>query len=282
MQYNDCIQRTVRNKMLTSQVLKSRVGLHYTLRLANKGNNLPSSIKAESFIDQDAALRFVNNLQVPLFFWENLAQNNTFFNYRNWLNANPSGGIESYIALSLVQGNVQAYQSVSLSELNESRNIRSFKDTQGKGFELQPAANLLVNTTAEVKPVHDNASAIQILQDLDISAQSAESLNKSLNLPASNGNTLEALKTALVNGEVVVTQQAEALKPNTGQDFVETVFEAPKPATEPPPQAAQKPAQETPAGSATRAENATADGLTKAAEEGTPFCEECETAKSAA
>jgi hypothetical protein len=177
---------------------------------------------------------------------------------------------------------VQAYKTASLSELNESRQLRSFKDTLGKSFELQPAAALLVDATADVKPVSDKASAEIILQDLDITAHSAKSINKSLNLPAGNGSSIEALTQALIKGEVVLTQQAEALKPSTGQDFVETVFEAPKSAAEPPPQTESSPVETLSTASPTRAENATADALTKASEEGTPFCEECEKTADAA
>jgi len=176
--------------MLTSQAFKSRNGQHYTLRLTNKSVRL-NSLKAESFSNKNAATQFVHNLQVPLFFWENLAQGNTFFSYSNWRNTNPWAGIEDYIAQTLMQGSVQAYQTASISELTQSRQARSFKDSSGKGFELQPATALLVDATAEVKPVNDNASAIKILQDLDITAQSAESLNKSLNLPANNGTSIE-------------------------------------------------------------------------------------------
>ena len=265
--------------MLTSQVLKSRTGLHYSLRLANKGNNFLNAVKAETFIDQNAALHFVNNLQVPLFFWENIAQDNSFLNYHNWNQANPWISIESYIAQALMQGSVQAFKSEPLSKLNQSRELRSFKDSQGKSFELQPAASLLVNATAEIKPVNDNQSAAQILQSLDLSAESAQSLNKTLNLPITNGTSTEILIAALVKGDVVVTQQAEALKPSTGQDFVETVFEAPKSAAAPPP------AKQSPAASPAKEkesvldEKATADVMTQAAEDGTPFCEECEKAK---
>ena len=268
--------------MLTSQVFKSRNGLHYTLRLTHKGvSALPNSIKAEIFTDQNTALQFIANLQVPLFFWENLAQANSFFSYANWKNTNPWAGIESYIAQALAQGSVQAYKTASISELHESRELRSFKDSHGKSFELQPAASLLVNTTAEIKPVHDKVSAEKILQDLDITAHSAASINTSLNLPTSNGNSIEALKAALVKGDVVLTQLPEALKPSTGQDLIETVFEAAKSPTAPPPAVAPT-ASKAPTASPTRAENATADALTKASEEGTPFCEECEKAPNAA
>ena len=282
--------------MLTSQVFKSRTGQHYTLRLTHKGvSSLPNSIKAESFTNNNAALQFVTNLQVPLFFWENLAQANSFYSYANWNNANPWASIEHYIAQALSQGSVQAYKTASISELDESRQLRRFKDTLGKRFELQPAASLLVNTVADVKPVLNSLSATKILQDLEITAHSAEVINKSLNLPTGKGNSIEALKTALVNGDIVLTQLPEPLKPSTSQDLVETVFEAAKSSDEPPPPVAEATApppvsadsnssavSKTPTTSPTRAENATADALTKAAEEGTPFCEECEKAKDAA
>ena len=267
--------------MLTSQVFKSRAGLHYTLRLTNKGfSALPNTIKAESFTDKNAALQFVTNLQVPLFFWQNLAQSNTFFSYRNWTNANPWAGIEHYIAQALTQGSVQAYKTASISELNESRQLRSFKDTQGKRFELQPAASLLVNATADVKPVHNKVSAEKVLQDLNITAESAESINKSFNLPANSRTSFEALKTALINGDIVLTQLPEALKPSTTTDFIEEVVKSTSDALGPATTAS--PVVAAPVASPTRAENATADGLTQAAKDGTPFCEECAKAKNAA
>ena len=265
--------------MLTSQVFKSRAGLHYTLRLTNKGfSALPNTIKAEPFTDKNAALQFVTNLQVPLFFWENLAQSNTFFSYRNWTNANPWAGIEHYIAQALTQGSVQAYKTASISQLNESRQLRSFKDTQGKRFELQPATSLLVNATADVKPVHNKVSAEKVLQDLNITAESAESINKSFNLPANSGTSVEALKAALIKGDIVLTQLPEALKPSTGQDLVETVFEATKSPSAPPPQTEASPAKEKES-EPVRDDKSSAAVLEQAAEDGTPFCEECEKAK---
>ncbi len=262
--------------MLTYQAFKSRNGQHYTLRLTNKNVRL-NSLKAESFSNRNAATQFVHNLQVPLFFWENVAQGNTFFSYSNWRNTNPWASIEDYIAQTLMQGSVQAYQTASISELTQSRQARSFKDSSGKCFELQPATALLVDATAEVKPVNDNASAIKILQDLDITTQSAESLNKSLNLPANSGTSIEVLTSALVNGDIVLTQQAEARKPATGQDLVETAFEAPKSSAEPPPQAEAKsaPVEEK---EPVRDDTSSAAVLEQAAEDGTPFCEECESA----
>lgn len=263
--------------MLTSQVFKSRTGLHYSLRLSNKGAQL-NSLKPKTFIDKNTASQFVHNLQVPLFFWENLARSNSFFSYSNWNNTNPWSSIEDYIAQALMQGSVVAYETASISQLTESRQLRSFKDTLGKSFELQPASSLLVNSTADVKPVNDKVSAEKILQDLEITAHSAESINKSLNLPASNGNSIETLKAALINGDVVLTQQAEALKPESTGDFVDAVFEAAKSPSEPPPQTESVPAVEKQPESV-RDEKATAEVMTKAAEDGTPFCEECEKAK---
>jgi len=276
--------------MLTSQAFKSRNGQYYTLRLTNNSVQL-NSLKAESFSDINAATQFVHSLQVPLFFWENLAQGNTFFSFSNWKNANPWASIEDYIAQTLVQGSVQAYETASISELTQSRQARSFKDSSGKSFELQPATALLVDATAEVKPVNDNASAIKILQDLDITAQSAESINASLNLSANSGTSIEVLTSALVKGDIVLTQQAEAPKPESTGDFVDAVFQAAKTAEEPPPPAedtssspaesknSSAPQENTSKEPTVRDDKTTADVLTKAAEDGTPFCEECEKAK---
>jgi len=269
------------NKMLTSQVFKSRVGLHYSLRLAGKGfSALPISVKSETFTDKNTAFHFVMNLQVPLFFWENFAQGNSFFSYSNWKNTNPHATIEHYIAQALMQGSVQAYKTASVSELNESRQLRSFKDADGKKFELQPATSVLANMAVDAKSVRSEASAAQIIQDLGITAESAQSINKSFNLPAGNTGSVETLKAALISGDVVLTQKPEALKPPSGGEFVEAVIES-KAAEAPPPAATPTESQATTA-SPTRAENATADALTKASEEGTPFCEECEKAKDAA
>ena len=281
MPLNGIVFNGLLNKMLTSQVFKSRVGLHYTLRLAGKGfSALPISVKSETFTDKNTAFHFVMNLQVPLFFWENFAQGNSFFSYSNWKNTNPHATIEHYIAQALMQGSVQAYKTASVSELNESRQLRSFKDADGKKFELQPAASLLANMAVDAKSVRSEASAAQIIQDLGITAESAQSINKSFNLPAGNTGSVETLKAALISGDVVLTQKPEALKPSSGGEFVEAVIES-KAAEAPPPAATPTESQATTA-SPTRAENATADALTKASEEGTPFCEECEKAKDAA
>ena len=281
MPLNGIVFNGLLNKMLTSQVFKSRVGLHYTLRLAGKGfSALPISVKSETFTDKNTAFHFVMNLQVPLFFWENFAQGNSFFSYSNWKNTNPHATIEHYIAQALMQGSVQAYKTASVSELNESRQLRSFKDADGKKFELQPATSVLANMAIEAKSVRSEASAAQIIQNLAITAESAEVINKSFNLPAGNTGSVETLKAALISGDVVLTQKPEALKPPSGGEFVEAVIES-KAAQAPPPAATPTESQATTA-SPTRAENATADALTKASEEGTPFCEECEKAKDAA
>jgi hypothetical protein len=276
--------------MLTSQIFKSRAGLHYTLRLAHQNvGSLPKAIKPEYFNNQFAALFFVNNLQVPVFFWENLAHGNSFYSYPNWKNANPGKRIEEYIAQALTQGSVRVYKTVSLSELKKSRQSRSFKDSLGKRFELQPVASLLMNARADVKPVLNKAGAEKVLQDLNITAESAKSLTKSLNLPttsgsssnnSSNSNSIDVLTTALVNGDIVLTQQPETLKPTPKANFIEEVVNKAQESLGPAaPVTPTEPAA--PTTSPTRTESATANGLIKASEEGTPFCEECEKAANA-
>ncbi len=218
--------------MLTSQVFKSRDGLHYTLRLANKGvSSLPNSIKAEAFTDKNAALQFVNNLQVPLFFWENLAQANSFFSYSNWNNANPWASIESYIAQTLMQGSVQAFQSGSLTDINHSIEKRRFKQS-GLTFEFLPASCLLTDAPKEQKHFSSLADTQNFLNTLYPAREQLTDLVQSLNLnvPASsttNASVMnEALAQALMKGEVVITQEAEARKPAAEDGVAEVIEEA--------------------------------------------------------
>ncbi|KGJ94787.1 hypothetical protein [Colwellia psychrerythraea] len=216
--------------MLTSQVFKSRTGLHYTLRLTNKGiSSLPSSIKAESFSDENIALHFVHSLQVPLFFWENLAQENSFFNYHNWNKANPWISIESYIAQALIQGSVQAFKSGSLTDINQSIEKRRFKQS-GLTFEFLPASCLLTDAPKEQKQFSSLADTQNFLNTLYPAREQLTDLVHSLNLnvPASsttNASAMnEALGQALIKGEIVITQEAEARKPEA-QDIIEEVAE---------------------------------------------------------
>lgn len=265
----DCI-----TKMLTSQVYKSSAGQHFTLKISSKSHRI-KSVNAERFIDHHSALHFVYNLQVPLLFWENLANSNDFFNYHNWQTANPWASIEHYIAQALVQGSVQAFSSVSPNELHETRQARSLKDSFGKKFELQAANNALLDNCAEIKPVHDKRSAEQLLQEMEITSEAAEVMTKSLNLPAQDGKSIEALTDALVNGDVVLTQLPDDIKPAGDGEFVEEVVA--KAQEEAPPKAAPSESKTVEKDTTpVRDDKASAKVLEQAAEEGTPFCEECE------
>lgn len=214
--------------MLTSQVFKSRTGLHYSLRLSNKGAQL-NSLKPKTFIDKNTASQFVHNLQVPLFFWENLARSNSFFSYSNWNNTNPWSSIEDYIAQALMQGSVQAYSSSASSELQQSIEKRRFKKS-GLTFEFLPASCLLTDTPKEQKMFSSLAETQGFLNTLYPAREQLTDLVQSLNLsdpPASTtdaGLMNEALGKALLKGEIVITQEAEARKPEA-QDIIEEVAE---------------------------------------------------------
>jgi hypothetical protein len=280
--------------MFTSQIISSRDGLHYTLRLVHQCiGSLPKALTPECFNNPFEALFFLNNLQVPAFFWEHLAHDNSFYSYPHWRNANPGKRIEEYIAQALTQGSICVYKTMSFNEQQKSRQSRSFKNALGKRFELLPVASLLMNTRADVKPVLNKVDAEKVLQDLNITAESANSLTQSLNLPtssdssshnsshnSSDSNSIDVLITALVNGDIVLTQKPETLKPAPKANFIEEVVNKAQESLGPAaPVTPTEPAA--PTTSPTRTESATANGLIKASEEGTPFCEECEKAANA-
>jgi len=215
--------------MLTSQVLKSRTGLHYSLRLANKGNNFLNAVKAETFIDQNAALHFVNNLQVPLFFWENIAQDNSFFNYHNWNQANPWISIESYIAQALMQGSVQAFKALKPETLTETSFDRSFTQ-DGKNFEITNVQAILNSPSSDILNFTSTKEANKFMGRLERDADQLTFLAKTLQLPISNSSSATpkdirlSIGEAIANGEVVIIEKPQQ-KVST-QDAVEEVIEA--------------------------------------------------------
>jgi hypothetical protein len=216
--------------MLTSQVFKSRSGLHYSLRHSTKClGSRPNGIKAESFTNEFAALQFVRNLQVPLFFWQNLAQENSFYSYTNWKNINPWGGIENYIALTLVQGRVQAYQTIRPEHLAETTFGRSFTQ-DGKNYEITHVHATLNTISNEALSFNNMNEANKFMGRLERDAAQLTFLAKTLQLPISKSSSATpkdlrlAIGEAISNGEVVIIEKPEQ-KVST-QDTVEEVIDA--------------------------------------------------------
>jgi len=275
--------------MFSSQVVKNGFGQHYLILLSHQHQGaLVSSSKAELFTNNQSCFIFVNSLQVPWGFWQNLAITNSMFSYSTWRQANPWAGIEEYALQALFQGSLRVYKVSSQSHLHQTIKHRQVTDKHGYCFQIQPANNALLNPTLDIKTIDNIAEATDFIRQFNLDDSVLIELVDALNidiLSKSNNNITADLIKALVNGDLVVSKEPEPCKPKSGQDF----FEHHTPANEIlGPQVSSnsttsvskditpKKPQENKKQNNSINQNETAAGLVKAAEQGVPFCQECE------
>ncbi|PKF63504.1 hypothetical protein CW745_01240 [Psychromonas sp. psych-6C06] len=258
--------------MYTSQVVKDRAGQCYIVCLRNSSLQT-QALKPEKFVNAFTSFQFVTSLQAPFGFWQRLATSNTLFNLQRWQNSNPTLTIEHYAAEALAQGFVQVYKTADVQTLNQQAHNARVKDNFGRGYQLQPATSLLLNHHQEIKSITSRSEALQLIDKLSLDDDAILKM-----LEANKINIVKApseeLVTALVDGELVVSIMPPARKPVSKTDFIEEVISSaePAPATT---NVASSPKRIVKAES-TRNDKTTAEVLEKAAEAGTPFCEECQ------
>ncbi|PKG38786.1 hypothetical protein [Psychromonas sp. Urea-02u-13] len=261
--------------MFTSQVVKDRAGQFYIICLRNQGrHNL--AIQPETFYNTQASYQFVTSLQAPLGLWQNIASSNSFFSLQRWQNTNPSLSIEHYVAEVLVQGFVEVYKTADVQLLQQQSNQTRVKDSFGRGYQLQPAASLLLGNGNDIKQIRSKTEAELFIQKLSLDDDAISQLLKANNVNSPKPPS-EALVSALIDGELVVSVLPPVRKPVSKTEFVEQAMTL----NEPAPVAPSNHDKAAPV-SNDRSDNGDAEALMKAAEDGTPFCEECENAKSAA
>lgn len=141
------------------------------------------------------------------------------------------------------------------------------------------------------KTIQNKAQAHAFINQLNLSTEEINALNQSYDLP-STGDPMATLQSALVSGEVAVTIQPDAKKPQKVTEYIEDVINAaePEPASEPTSTDSEPTSTDSESTSTTsennqnetesetteRDDKSTADVMKEAAAEGTPFCEECE------
>lgn len=262
--------------MFTSQIVKDRSAQHYIISLGNQGH-LGLSARPVNFFNTQLSFSFVSKLLVPFGLWQNVAESNSSFNWKNWQSSHPGLSIEHYVAEALVQGSIEVYKSLGPHEMEQNRVKSRFKDGQGRQFQFQPASNLLLELSADKKVIHSEHEASEFLEQFNLSSSELEALQSNLNTP-SNENSYssaitqldvkEVIVNAIVSGELIISIVPDH-KPQKVTQFLEEVAKQIAPAPAP---AKKTQSQNAP----TRDDGASAAVLMQAAEEGTPFCEECE------
>lgn len=283
--------------MFTSQVVKDLVGQHYIICLRHFSMQNKALIP-EKFINAFASFQFIQQLQVPLGFWESIASTDSFFGLQNWQNSHPHSNIEHYAAEALVNRMVQVYKTDISLVSNQQRKNDSVKDEFGRTYQFQSAANLLLLNSVDKKSIQNKTQAQAFINQLNLSTEEMTEFNQSYNL-ASTGEPAETLQAALISGDVVVTIQPEMRKSQKATEYIEVANNvaesAPTPisdteltASESSPTSEPATAEEstspnqnqeqssTETNTPLRDDKSSADVLKSSAEEGTPFCEECE------
>lgn len=259
--------------MFTSQVVKDRVGQNYIICLGNQGQ----LIKPERFHNAQASYQFVSSLRIPFGLWQNIASSNSFFSLQSWQNTNPSLSIEHYAAEALVLGAIEVYKTADVQKLHQQMTKARVTDSTGCSYQFQPASSLLLPNSADKKTIHNEREAAQFIEKLNLSAQVLEELHSTFNLvPSAQSGDTSALKAGLVSGEVAITLVPETHKPQAITEYVDQVTQQPSQAYPEPASVKKSESQN----ASTRDDETSAAVLELAAEEGTPFCEECEKTKN--
>lgn len=259
--------------MFTSQIIKDNAGQHYIICLRHFTPQT-QALKPEKFANSQASFQFVTSLQAPFGLWQSIASASSFFDFKGWQNNHTHLAIEHYIAEALQQGFVTVYKTASLQQRHQQSANTRVKDESGTSYQLQPQTALLLNSHNDIKPVINESDAQQFIERLSLDDDSMRELLSSHHVH-SRKNPGEALVEALQKGTFVVTVIPEA-KPESLTEFIEETVNAIEPAP------AEAITTKSIPLSNERADNGSADALMKAAEDGSPFCEECEKAKEVA
>ncbi len=280
--------------MYNQPFVTTRHGQRYTFRLRST-QILPESLNPERFWDNNLALQFIRSLNVPEGRWRHLANASIGSGYSGWRRSNPWSPVEEYIAQSLTRGDFQVFKVEDNTQLKHTTAKRRFKNQYGVTYRFMPAASLLSGKPDSLKTIRSKTDAQTFLKSIGASSEQKQELAKSLDLPLNSTQLTDdkalddALCNALVTNAVVVTAQEAPLKPPVEAGAAAEPAPAPD-MSSPPPAArpvAATPASGSGAGSTSAAANeagiqneaAQADTLAQAAEEGSPFCEECEKKK---
>lgn len=262
--------------------LHDKFGKRYILK---KQSELVSNAAFQPmlFNNESQALQFVRQLKVPTGYWSKITAGISAAPITTIQNTQLKD--ERQICKLLCKKQVSIYELVGFSNTGSSSHKRSFEKSNGDKVTFSHASTLLVASNQGVVDVNSPADAEKAIADLPADKKELLALATSLNIQVSSVNSSEEIKqsisAALISKEVVVTIQPKLSIPPKPTQASEVI-------------AADKPvalAPETEAAAITIVaaidamsninQKSQAETLKSAAEEGKPFCEECEAAKQA-
>lgn len=252
---------------MQSITLQGRFGVYYRIYLqANAIGNL--RVNPIKFSDTAYACQFLRSLSAMPAVWQNLAQHLGIPSAQR----TNAFQLEKGIAQRLIKGQIHIYALTQTPAQSLPKQQRVLKATHQE-FEITLPQQLLNEGRTPNKTFASAADAFELINTLNPTKQQLSALAKSLNISAPPNQQQAQIAQKLAKGEacMVVTQLSNKtlLEHTTEQEPAPK----PKPRTLGPQSTNNTAKVEKPVQKNTDAEQAQAMQL--AAEEGTPFCEDC-------
>ena len=255
--------------MFHRPILTSGFGKHYTL-IRRADAPLGGVLRAESFLDSNAAERFLRTLTVPSQYWQQLASQCN--RYHDWRNSQRWSSLESFLASALCHGELAAFELPASDKHHDDANV-VIKANNRQQYRLLPAIAELTDTIREKKQFNSQQAARRFLEQQNLSDEQLSSLASPLASHYS-GSALDKVSQALIEQALFISVEqipSAPPKPMPVEELPATApVNSPPPAAEPAPVVEQAPQDNL------ELEGLQAAALISAAQAGSPICEECQ------
>jgi len=244
---------------------------------------LQKSFSALNFADEMSAHHFISRLRAPLDYWQKLV---TKAGYQTSSKTrSTSSEVVRLVSQLIYRKQLYLFELDSGLQGSSSPSKRSLSKNNGDTYVFSHVSSLLISQPREVVAVTDKKAAEKLIDELSPSPEQLNQISKELNISTLESRdssvTKDRLVEALVAGDVVINLRKPLASPPQRQTETEV-------------SAVDKPVELSPdAGTVSIKQDAAndpmsnidqktqAETLVKAAEEGTPFCEECAKDKDA-
>lgn len=262
--------------------LEDVFGKRYVLKQSSE-ITAKATLPSLRFTNQTHAFQFVQGLRVSQNYWQRAISRIPSISAR--LTCSNPYHSEQQISQLLHRKQLFIYELADFDRDSSNSSKRSVETANGDKYTFSHASTLLVAAPLDLIELNTKADVEKFLADISPNDKQLDQIASELKIekPVSGGSakTKELIAEALVASEVVVSVQKKLASP-------------PMPTNESATLVVDKPVSLAPEATIAVAaaivedpmsninQKSQADTLSKASEDGTPFCEECEKAKAAA
>ncbi|HED35951.1 MAG TPA: hypothetical protein ENJ08_17280 [Gammaproteobacteria bacterium] len=268
-------------------ILKDTFGKYYIIKTSRQ-NTARGLLQALNFTDKNRAFSFACNLCVPHGYWRLILYSVERGNLSSIHAKSTSGrhSAEHRIAEYLYRRRVYIYELVNYSASKGSQGKRSFEQRNGDRYTFSHVSTQLLASAQQPIELDSEADIGKLLWDLSFNEKQLNELAQALNLVGAENTggaqSRDLVIGAIMAGEIIVRHQPKPSTPPKPLELLEPTA-ADRPMQGPASSSATEPVAPTAAAPPGNVPDprTQAETLEKAAEDGVPFCEECEKAKAA-